>query len=338
MGHRAHHGWLLSAGLVAAPVVVVSWFRAVPAPWPPLVVKVVAFTPWLAFLAAAAVLLALPSRRAWAILPAAILLTAQLTWLFPPEVFLARQGGYPQVRGPDAPAAAKLTVMNLNARLGGADSAAIVRLVRDHHVDLLTVQEHSPELEKRLARADLGSVLPHRVSHPRNGAAGSAVYSSFRLKEVGMVPDTAFSMPVVRLETSDPGAGAGAGLTVINVHAHAPVDIAVHQWRSDLTAVARASSGAGPTLLAGDFNATYDHWEFRAMLEGAGGGRKLVDVATALGSRLIPTWPMRDYSLPGVALDHLVTSPDILSSGYSVHPVRGTDHAAVIATLEIQLP
>ncbi|KRE80776.1 endonuclease/exonuclease/phosphatase family protein [Arthrobacter sp. Soil762] len=336
MGHRAHHGWLWSAGLVAAPVVVVSWFRAVPAPWPPLVVQVVAFTPWLAFLAAAAVLLALPSRRAWAILPAAILLVAQLIWLFPPEVFLARQGGYPQVRGPDAPAAAKLTVMNLNARLGGADSAAVVRLVRDHHVDLLTVQEHSLELEKRLARADLGSVLPHRVSHPRNGAAGSAVYSTFRLKEVGLVPDTAFSMPVVRLETSVPG--AGAGLTVINVHAHAPVDIAVHQWRGDLTAVARASSGAGPTLLAGDFNATYDHWEFRAMLEGAGGGRKLVDVATALGSRLIPTWPMRDYNLPGVTLDHLVTSPDISSSGYLVHPVSGTDHAAVIATLEIQLP
>ncbi|BAS09398.1 hypothetical protein AHiyo4_28200 [Arthrobacter sp. Hiyo4] len=63
-----------------------------------------------------------------------------------------------------------------------------------------------------------------------------------------------------------------------------------------------------------------------------------MDVATALGSRLIPTWPMRDYSLPGVTLDHLVTSPDISSSGYSVHPVSGTDHAAVIATLEIHFP
>lgn len=128
----------------------------------------------------AAVLLALPSRRAWAIMPAAILLIAQLSWLFSPEVFLARKGGHPQVRGPDAPAAAKLTVMNLITRLGGADSAAIVRLIQDHHVDLLTVQEHSQELEKRLARADLGSVLPNRVSHPRNGAASSAGYSPFR--------------------------------------------------------------------------------------------------------------------------------------------------------------
>jgi endonuclease/exonuclease/phosphatase family metal-dependent hydrolase len=47
---------------------------------------------------------------------------------------------------------------------------------------------------------------------------------------------------------------------------------------------------------------------------------------------------MRGYRLPGIALDHLVTSPDISGSGYSVHRVGGTDHAAVAATLDIQVP
>jgi hypothetical protein len=46
---------------------------------------------------------------------------------------------------------------------------------------------------------------------------------------------------------------------------------------------------------------------------------------------------MRGYYLPGVTLDHLVTSPDITGSDYSVRRVAGTDHAAVLAVLEIRL-
>ena len=47
---------------------------------------------------------------------------------------------------------------------------------------------------------------------------------------------------------------------------------------------------------------------------------------------------MRGYRLPGIALDHLVTSPDISASGYSVHRIGGTDHAAVAATLNVRVP
>jgi hypothetical protein len=47
---------------------------------------------------------------------------------------------------------------------------------------------------------------------------------------------------------------------------------------------------------------------------------------------------MRGYRLPGIALDHLVTSRDILASGYSVDRLEGTDHAAVSATLTIRVP
>jgi hypothetical protein len=34
-------------------------------------------------------------------------------------------------------------------------------------------------------------------------------------------------------------------------------------------------------------------------------------------------------------IDHLVTSPQIRSTAYSVHAVAGTDHAAVLATLAV---
>ena len=76
--------------------------------------------------------------------------------------------------------------------------------------------------------------------------------------------------------------------------------------------------GPGNRLLIGDFNATYDHAEFRALLDGGPDGRKMVDVGTAAGMRLVPTWPMEGPVLPGIAIDHLVTSPGIAGSGYAV--------------------
>ena len=127
---------------------------------------------------------------------------------------------------------------------------------------------------------------------------------------------------------------------VTNVHAFPPVDGRVAQWRSDLAALGRlvtrsGAHGGGNRLLLGDFNATYDHSEFRRLLDGGPGGRKLVDVGTASGARFTPTWPMEGHALPGITIDHLVTTASIPASGYTVHRIAGTDHAAVLATLNI---
>lgn len=84
----------------------------------------------------------------------------------------------------------------------------------------------------------------------------------------------------------------------------------------------------------GDFNATYDHADFRNLL-GGDDGPGLVDVGVAAGARLVPTWPMDGQLLPGITIDHVVTSPDIGSSGYVVHRVAGSDHAAVTAVLDV---
>ncbi|MDQ0768845.1 endonuclease/exonuclease/phosphatase family metal-dependent hydrolase [Pseudarthrobacter defluvii] len=309
---------------VALPVAAVSVLRALPAELPVLGVQLVAFTPWLAVPAAAALLVSFLGRRRWQQVAAAALLACQVFWLFPIDI-----------REPAAEAAGgrvSLVAMSINAELGGADAAGIVGLVREGNVDLLAVEEYTPQLARRLTVAGLDGLLPHRVAHPRDGAGGSAIYSSYNLKETGVLPGTQFTMPVARLDLG------AASLKVVAVHTLAPAGSGLDQWRSDLATVAGADNGSGPMLLAGDFNATYDHREYRAVLAGQGGQRSLVDVAASLGSRLVPTWPMRGYRLPGIALDHLVTSPDIKASGYSVHRVDGTDHAAVVATLHLQVP
>ncbi|MET4095166.1 endonuclease/exonuclease/phosphatase family protein [Arthrobacter sp. UYCu712] len=339
-GRRARRLWLPSALLVAAPVVVLSFFRAVPAAWPTPVVQLVAFTPWLVFPAAAALLLALPSRRSWAVLPAAVLLAVQFFWLYPPDVLLERREGQLQGRGPDASAAApaaELKVMSLNAGVGGADAAGVVRLVRDNGVSLLAVQELSPALEKRLDAEGLGGLLPNRISHSQGGASGGGVYSNRPLAPLDTVAGSAFRIPTLQLSLE--AGGRPVALAVTNVHTQAPVEGEAPQWRSDLALLGSVATRPGNVLLLGDFNATFDHAEFRRLLAGgpgkpAGAGR-LVDAGVVALARFVPTWPKDGQWLPGVVIDHIVASPDVRISGYSVQSVAGTDHAAVLATLSV---
>jgi len=346
--HGAAFAWRVLAVAVLVPVVSLSIFRAVPAQWPTPVVQLLSFTPWLVVPAVLALGLALAGRRAWVTAVAAILLAAQLFWLFPLDAGRSTADASSSSTG--------LTAMNINSQFGEADAAEIVRLVRENGVELLAVQEHTQDFEDRLAAEGLGSRLPHRISSPTDNGAGSAIYAAHPMEPVGMLPDTPFQMPTVRLTVNE--AGRTTVLEVTNVHALPPVDVRVSQWRSDLAALGRLAAPDGPVaqggsaaqngsgaldgsgarpanrLLIGDFNATYDHSEFRAVLDG-GPGPKLVDAGTAAGRRLTPTWPMEGVPLPGIAIDHLVTSPQIASSGYAVHRVPGTDHAAILATLAI---
>lgn len=322
--------WQLLAVLAALPVAALSIFRAVPAEWPTRLVQLLSFTPWLVPPAALSLLLALLSRRRWVILLTAVLLAAQLFWLFPLD-----HGRYAP-RAPGEAGAGKLLelkTMNINSEFGEADAVEIVRLVRDNRVGLLTIQEHSQALEDRLAAEGLAKLLPNRVSDPTDDGAGSAVYSVHPLQQLGVLPDTPFQMPTVRLTLED--SGSSAILDVTNVHVLPPVDVRIAQWRSDLAAVGRLAARPGNQLLIGDFNATYDHSEFRQLLDAGPDGRKMVDVGTATGTRLLPTWPMKGLLLPGIAIDHMVTSQHIQGSGYSVHRVAGTDHAAILATLGV---
>lgn len=314
--------WLFLPAVL--PVAVGTALRAVPADWPVLGVQLVAFTPWLAVPGSAALALAFAGQRRWQQAVAAVLLGAQVLWLFPLDI---------QEPAAEAAAPVTLVAMTINAELGGADASSIVGMVRDRRVDLLAVEEYTPALARRLTEAGLDQLLPHRVAHAREGAGGAAIYSTYKLKESGVLPGTQFTMPVASLELADDSRTA---LRVVAVHTLAPVGDAVMQWRSDLSSVGRVDTGSGPLLLAGDFNATYDHHEFRSLLSGNGRTRSLVDVAATLGARLAPTWPMRDYRLPGITLDHLVTSPEIRGSNYSVQRVPGTDHAAVVATLHVR--
>ena len=327
---RIQTRWRLLAGLAAAPVAVVSVFRGVPRDWPTTVVQLVSFTPWLVLPAGASLLFAVLGRRRWMAATAAGLVAVQIFWLVPLDYARATQDPAEGTGPASGRGTVELRTMSLNAKLGKADAAEIVRLVRDGGITLLAIQEYTQALEDRLVEAGLAELLPNRISAPAARAAGSAVFSAHRLAADGTVPGSHFNMPMIRLTAESGGQRAVVELT--NVHTRAPVGVGLPKWRNDLAALGQLASRSGNLLLAGDFNAVYDHAEFRRMLQG--GGRTLVDVGMAEGSRLVPTWPT-DLFLPGITIDHLVTSPSVGSADYAVHRVPGTDHAAITATLSV---
>ena len=56
--------------------------------------------------------------------------------------------------------------MSVNLRLGQADPASIVDLVRTRDVDVLTLQEFTPAAEAALAGAGLTALLPYGRAQP----------------------------------------------------------------------------------------------------------------------------------------------------------------------------
>ncbi len=273
-----------------------------------------AFTPWVIVLSVVILIIAAATRDRWA---AVVCAAAALVLL---AIVVPRAWGSGDDR--DGP---ELRVMTANLRVGGADAAAIVRLVRENRVDLLAVQEYTPQAATNLTRAGLDALLPYRVADTEPLAIGSALYARVPLTEAAMpVAPGGFVEATATLRL----AGA-APVVVRSVHPCAPYAEA-HQrcWRQGLDQEPRATPHGPQRLLMGDFNATLDHPALRRLI---GSGYR--DAADAVGSGLRPTWPAD--LIPVVTLDHVLADSRIGVRAVSVHPVPNTDHRAVCAVLTL---
>lgn len=270
-------------------------------------------------------------------IPAAVLLAGQVPPARPP---LARRHGHPA-----ATDGLTIRVLTLNARGGSVDPAAVLDCVRQHQVDVLAVQELTPELVDRLDQAGLGQVLPHAHLDPRPDFPGAGLWARWPLTPLPPVPGMVAAAPRARAE---PAGGRPVLLTV--VHPLTPLRGRGYPWQRDLAQLAALAGGPEPQVMAGDFNASRDHRPFRELLVAG-----FVDCADAAQRRTWPgfTWPASwdPYSdreirrfpdrraLPLMRLDHVLVSP----AGTVVHaarPVRvaGTDHYAVLAVIEFGPP
>ncbi|CCG01064.1 endonuclease/exonuclease/phosphatase family protein [Blastococcus saxobsidens] len=227
------------------------------------------------------------------------------------------------------PEGARVRVATVSLRLGLVPAEPVLELVRRHAVDVLVVQELTPDAERRLTGAGLHRELPHSHAVPaRRGSvvsASGAVWSRWPVAARGAVPG-GFEQPTVRL----PVAGS-PDLEVTAVHTRPPATspAAVRSWTADLAALPSPTPDA-LRVLAGDFNATPDHAALRAVL-----ARGYVDAAQAVGRGRVWTWRPLRLRFPRLTLDHVLVDPRVAVAGCAHVPVAGSDHRALVVDLAL---
>ncbi len=281
-------------------------------------VAVVAFTPYAALSSPLPVVVGLVLRR-WAIAGVAGVAALALGLAMVPRALAGPEG---EARGP------RLVVMTSNVYVGQADARAILRIAREHDVDVLSLQELRPQLMRRLDRVGALEQFPGRSVDPREGASGSGVLSRRPLEAMETAPNAkGHAQPEVVLRV--PGAPP---VWVKAVHPSPPVSsTAAPGWQEAMAALPGADARGDVEIMAGDFNATLDHRELRALL-----GRGWVDAADAVGEGFTWTWPARPRRALPLTIDHVLVDRRVRVEDVTVVRVPGSDHRAVIA--ELRLP
>ncbi|GAA4707107.1 endonuclease/exonuclease/phosphatase family protein [Promicromonospora umidemergens] len=307
--------------IIAIPLLVVALARALPfdnvVPLPHLV----AFTPWATLMTLPLLIVALFSRRWLLTLLLALSLAGYVYWMapffVPPDTSTAADPADPGT----------LRVMTINALYGRADAESVVGLVESQHVEVLAVQELTPAFEEALTDAGLDDLLAHSFTVPADDSpAGSGLWASTPLTAEDQLRGTSFAMP---------SALVGAGSTDVRVtvvHPHPPMPTEITTWRTELVDLTKqVHADETPQILAGDFNATYDHAGFRDLL-----GSRFSDATREWGAGPAVTWPEGSRVPALFALDHVVVEKDMPVSDVVSMQVPGTDHRALLATVVVE--
>ncbi|NYJ36732.1 endonuclease/exonuclease/phosphatase family protein [Nocardiopsis aegyptia] len=227
-------------------------------------------------------------------------------------------------------AGTELRLLSLNTHFGHASAEAVVDLVREYDVQVLSLQEVTPELAADLSAAGLDDLLPHAVDHSAPAAAGGSVHAVHPLTDLGDPGRDLGSLAMPRAGMDVPGHAAGVEVT--SVHPMSPRrPSSMAAWRDAHRALPEAGGDGPVMILAGDFNATLDHAELRSVLDTG-----YADAAADTGDGLTGTWPVDGPPLPRVTLDHILVDTRAGIEDFTAVDVRGTTHRALF--VEISLP
>lgn len=279
-------------------------------------VGALAFTPYVAATAWIPLVLALALRR-WAVAAVALLAATALVLAVAPRALDGPQAAVPGGRS--------LSVMTANLAYGHGDARTVMTLARSHRVDVLGLQELTPEAVRRLDRAGAREWFAYRVLDAQPGAGGSGLMSRYPLHEPKRPPGSRMAMPQARVQA--PGA-ASVDLKV--VHPVPPLRADVGVWRAELRSLPPATPDGAMRMLIGDFNATLDHRELRSLLDSG-----YTDAADAAGIGLQGTYKAGTRLPPPIAIDHVLVDRRARVTDASVHTIPGSDHRALLATISL---
>ena len=234
---------------------------------------------------------------------------------------------------------ASVTVLSWNTLGEVPDAATIAGLALDEGADVVVLPETTEPLGEEVAVAmrDGGSPMwVHTVAFDEVAKARSTtILISPDLGEYevtsALVPGPPGNTNTVPSIVAEPVGGDGP--RIVAVHAVAPIRWELRNWRSDLDWLAAQCTGEN-VIMAGDFNATVDHFAGRGV-DGGDLGR-CRDAAVAGGAGGLGTWPTDVPELFGSPIDHVLATP-----GWQVDAFRvigevdgsGSDHRPVVASL-----
>ena len=227
----------------------------------------------------------------------------------------------PQVSGDNpAPAAGaqEMTVMNANLFEGAGDPQDVVDAVRSEQVDVLVLEEITPDVLSALDVAGLAELLPNRVGEPDPDVAGTMVFSNEQLGEPALLA-TQFDSYRVQV----------GSLTLLAVHPTAPV--LPQAWRRDHDLIRDEAVDSDADLIVGDMNATPDHDVMRELVDAG-----FRDAGELANNGWQPTWPANHVGVfplfpPLVRIDHVLVADTLASLGTHTVDIDGTDHLALVA-------
>lgn len=228
--------------------------------------------------------------------------------------------------GPGDDQGRTVTVMQANLLFDGADPRALVDEVRARKVEILTVDELTPAAVAALGRAGLDEALPHRYLSPGRTAAGTGIWSSHPLSDT--VEYDGFVLNQLSATVAIPEIGP------VSVYAFHPVPpvYGTRVWADELSrlhAILVRAPADRPVLVGGDFNATYDHAQYRALSSG-----RFADAAVQAGAGHLVTYPTDKRWPPLVGIDHILTAGGRAVAVETVG-LPGADHRALVARIQL---
>lgn len=261
-------------------------------------------------------------------IPATIILAATRRWLTTAlTVILLGVGIWTQAPlfiASDAPSGERTVVVQSNITLGAANVSELVAKVRASKAHLLTVEELTPEALDRIEKTDLRSLLPYEFVVPGEGGVGTGIFSRYPLRNTAELSD--FGLNNLRAEVDLPGA---ANTTVFAVHPIPPYPYEPWRWVEEMKRL-RGIFGSTTTervIVSGDFNATWDHKQFRELLTDG-----FADATDQAGAGWKMTFPA-DRSYPAlIGIDHVIsrgfTAVELDSFG-----IGDADHRGLVVSL-----
>jgi endonuclease/exonuclease/phosphatase (EEP) superfamily protein YafD len=229
----------------------------------------------------------------------------------------------------------QLRMLASNLRYGRADPAEFVGLA-SRDADVVAVVELTPEAVEQYRQAGIESSFPYSLLHPGPGAGGMGIWSRYPISPLTAPGHRGVQMPAARIKVP----GLQSEPIVASVHVMSPLagdQNTIAEWARGMAGakaqLANFAREAGPAavLVGGDYNSTPNMRQFRDLL--TNGYR---DAVEQTGSGFGPTF-RADIALPPlITIDHVLTRNAAVSTVRTI-TIRGSDHRALLATVQLPL-